>query len=452
VELLYSNVARSPVTKDYERDQVCLGHRWKRVVNIEDPLLKGTRVVDLTMHLSGPYGALLLADMGCEVIKIEPPAGDPTRAIYPMTRGMSLHFASINRNKRSVVINLKTEEGKDVLTDLLAEADVVFNNFRPGVMERLGLDYESLSARNPGLIYCSLTGYGKDGPRRLTPAYDLAVQALAGGMSLTGYEGELPARAGIPIADLTGGAYAVIGILAALARRGVTGKGCEVETSLFDTQISLLMYWAGMALNSDLQPGPQGGGNTNIMPYGTVKAKDGYLVIAVWGEPFWPKLCNALGRPEIVEDPRFEKNHNRVENRKLLQPIIDEEFAKRTVSEWLDILDEADVPCSKINNVREAMSDPQVAARDLMMNINVRDEMCDFAGNPIKQVPRGETPAISPPELGEHTSEVLREWLSFDDKRIDKLLEVGAIHQAVATLTKDADSDAAEYVDETSSR
>jgi formyl-CoA transferase/CoA:oxalate CoA-transferase len=298
-------------------------------------------------------------------------------------------------------------------------------------MERLGLGYEELSVRNPGLIYCSLTGYGKDGPRRLTPAYDLAVQALAGGMSLTGYEGALPARAGIPIADLTGGAYSVIGILAALARRGVTGKGCEVETSLFDAQISLLMYWAGMALNSDLQPGPQGGGSTNIMPYGTVKAKDGYLVIAVWGESFWPKLCNAIGRPELVEDPRFDKNNDRVVHRDLLQPIIDEEFAKRTVSEWLQILDEADVPCSKINNVREAMADPQVAARDLMMKIKVRDEPSSFAGNPIKQVPRGETPAVSPPELGEHTREVLQQWLSFDDKRIDELIEAGAIKDAV---------------------
>lgn len=383
------------------------------------------------MHLSGPYGALLLADMGCEVVKIEPPGGDPTRAIHPMKRGMSLHFASINRNKRSVVIDLKTDEGRNVLLDLLAEADVVFNNFRPGVMERLGLGYEELNVRNPGLIYCSLTGYGKDGPRRLTPAYDLAVQALAGGMSLTGYEGALPARAGIPIADLTGGAYSVIGILAALARRGVTGKGCEVETSLFDAQISLLMYWAGMALNSDLQPGPQGGGSTNIMPYGTVKAKDGYLVIAVWGESFWPKLCNAIGRPELVEDPRFDKNNDRVVHRDLLQPIIDEEFAKRTVSEWLQILDEADVPCSKINNVREAMADPQVAARDLMMKIKVRDEPSSFAGNPIKQVPRGETPAVSPPELGEHTREVLQQWLSFDDKRIDELIEAGAIKDAV---------------------
>jgi crotonobetainyl-CoA:carnitine CoA-transferase CaiB-like acyl-CoA transferase len=394
---------------------------------MEEPLLKGTRVVDLTMHLSGPYGALLLADMGCEVIKIEPPAGDPTRAIYPMASGMSLHFASINRNKRSVVINLKTDEGRDVLLDLLAEADVVFNNFRPGVMERLGLDYENLSARNPGLIYCSLTGYGKDGPRSLTPAYDLAVQALAGGMSLTGYEGAMPARAGIPIADLTGGAFAVISILAALARRGVTGQGCEVETSLFDSQISLLMYWAAMALNSDLQPGPQGGGNTNIMPYGTVKAKDGFLVIAVWGEPFWPKLCNALGRPELIDDPRFEKNHNRVQNRELLQPVLDEEFAKRTVAEWLDALDKADVPCSKINSVREAMSDQQIAARDLMLKIKVHDELCSFAGNPIKQVPRAETPATPPPELGEHTRDVLQEWLSLDNGKIDQLIEVGAI-------------------------
>jgi CoA:oxalate CoA-transferase len=390
-------------------------------------LLAGTKVIDLSMNLSGPYGAMLLADMGCEVIKIEPPSGDPTRAIHPMKGGMSLHFASINRNKRSVVINLKSEQGREVLLDLLANADVAFNNFRPEVMERLGLSFEALHARNPGLVYCSLTGYGKDGPRRLTPAYDLAIQALSGGMSLTGYEGQLPARAGIPIADLCGGTFAVIGILAALVRRATSGEGCEVETSLLDAQISFLTYWAAFALNSDSVPGPQGGGNTNVMPYGPVKASDGYLVIAVYGEQFWPKICNALNRPELIADPRFEKNHERVKNRVELQEIIDSEFARLTVDEWLQILQEADVPCNRINNVLEAMREPQVLARDLLTEVMIGDEMCGFAGNPIKQSPRVRTPGTSPPELGEHTAEVLREWLSMDDDVIDKLLATGAI-------------------------
>jgi CoA:oxalate CoA-transferase len=390
-------------------------------------LLAGTKVIDLTMNLSGPYGAMLLADMGCEVIKIEPPSGDPTRAIHPMKSGMSLHFASINRNKRSVVINLKSEHGRNVLLDLLANADVVFNNFRPEVMERLGLGFEALHVRNPGLVYCSLTGYGKDGPRSLSPAYDLAIQALSGGMSITGYEGHLPARAGIPIADLCGGTFAVIAILAALVRRATSGEGCEVETSLLDTQISFLMYWAAFALNTDSLPGPQGGGNTNVMPYGPVRASDGYLVIAVYGEQFWPKICNAINRRELIADPRFATNHERVRNRVELQAIIDDEFARSTVDEWLQILRDADVPCNRINNVLEAMREPQVLARDLLMDVMVGDVMCGFAGNPIKQAPRVVTPAGSPPELGQHTAEVLREWLSLDDEVIDKLMTVGAI-------------------------
>jgi crotonobetainyl-CoA:carnitine CoA-transferase CaiB-like acyl-CoA transferase len=397
--------------------------------NVGASLLAGTRVIDLTMHLSGPYGAMLLADMGCEVIKVEPPTGDHTRAIHPMKGGMSLHFASINRNKRSVVIDLKNENGRNVLLDLLSNADVVFNNFRPDVMERLGLDYQTLRALNPGLVYCSLTGYGKDGPRRLTPAYDLAIQALSGGMSLTGYEGQLPARAGIPIADLCGGTFAAMSILAALVRRAKSGEGCEVETSLLDTQISFLMYWAAFALNSEVLPGPQGGGNSTIMPYGAVKASDGYLVIAVWGEQFWPKLCDAIGRPELVSDHRFLKNHERVQNRAELQAIIDLEFAKHTVDEWLAILHEADVPSNRINNVREAMSDPQVVARDLSMELMIGDAMCSFAGNPIKQVPRVEMSLSPPPRLGQHTAEVLREWLAYDDEIIDKLLAEGAISQ-----------------------
>jgi CoA:oxalate CoA-transferase len=401
--------------------------------NTGSSLLAGVRVVDLTQNLSGPYGAMLLADMGCEVIKVEPPKGDPTRVIHPLRSGMSLHFSSINRNKRSVVIDLKNESGRDVLLDLLSSADVVFNNFRPDVMERLGIGYETLRARNAGLVYCSLSGYGKDGPRSLTPAYDLAIQALSGGMSLTGYEGQRPARAGIPIADLCGGTFAVLSILAALVRRAQTGDGCEVEVSMLDAQISLLTYWAGFALNSEILPGPQGGGNTSIMPYGAVKASDGDLVIAVWGEAFWPKVCNAIGRPDIIDDNRFVNNHERVKNRAELQAIIDAEFAKMTVDEWLEILRKADVPSNRINNVREAMADPQVVARDMSIEVMIGDELCTFAGNPVKQVPRVGTPSGPPPKLGEHTAEVLKEWLSYDSDTIDKLLGEGAVAQQATT-------------------
>lgn len=383
-------------------------------------LLQGVRVLDLTQNLSGPYGTMLLADMGADVVKVEPPHGDPHRMLEPKADGLSLLFAAVNRNKRSIVIDLKSAEGRATALDLAAQADIVFNNFRPGVMERLGLDYAAVAERNERVVYCTLTGYGLEGPRALAPAYDLAIQALAGGMSLTGYPDSAPARAGIPIADLAGGAYAVIAILAALARRGITGKGSQVETSLFDSQISMLMYWAALGLNTDTVPGPQAGGNVNIAPYGPVRASDGWLVLAVYGEQFWPKVCKAIGREELAADPRFALNPARVANREDLQHLLDTAFATKTVDKWIATLEECDVPSAPINDVRAAMSDPQVAANGLLVELLVGDRLLAFAGNPIREVPRTATPAVPPPRLGEHTLDVLADWLDISPDTVNR--------------------------------
>jgi crotonobetainyl-CoA:carnitine CoA-transferase CaiB-like acyl-CoA transferase len=246
-------------------------------------------------------------------------------------------------------------------------------------------------------------------------------------MSLTGYPDSPPARAGIPIADLGGGAYAVIAILAALARRGITGKGAYVETSLFDSQISLLMYWAALGLNTDFLPGAQGGGNSHVTPYGPMHAKDGWLVVAIYGEQFWTKLCAALGRPDLETDPRFELNPVRVANRDALQAELDVEFGKKTVAEWITILDENDVPSAPVNDVRAAMNDPQVAARDLLVELPIGEKLLGFAGNPIREVPAAPTPHNPPPGHGEHTREVLAEWLGFDGDEVSGLLSEGAV-------------------------
>ena len=399
--------------------------------------MKDVRVLDLSLNLSGPYGAMLMADMGADVVKVEPPRGDPHRRLIPKFSEMSLLFAAVNRNKRSIVIDLKTQRGRELALELATKADVVFNNFRPGVMERLGLDYKTVAERNERVVYCSLTGYGPVGPRAQSPAYDVAVQALSGGMSLTGYPDSPPARAGIPIADLCGGAFSVIAILAALARRGVTGKGANVETSLFDTQISMLMYWAALGLNTEPVPGPQGGGNTVVTPYGPMRASDGYLIVAVYGEQFWTKLCAAIGRPDLEKDPRFAMNPVRVQNREALQVALDGEFGKKTVAEWIPILEAHDVPCNPINDVRSAMHDPQIAARELLLELKIGDKLLGFAGNPIKAVPPTPTPRIAPPHLGEHTEAVLGEWLGLPASEVAKLAREKAvmIHDPAASGT-----------------
>lgn len=377
-------------------------------------LLDGVRVLDLSTALSGPYGSMLLADMGADVVKVEPPSGDPMRTMHPLVGGWGLVFTSINRNKRGAMIDLKTDAGRELALKLAAKADVVYNNFRPGVMERLGLDYDTISARNDKVVYCSLSGFGANGPRALSPSYDVAIQAFAGGMSLTGYPDSAPARAGIPISDLYGGACSVIAILAALTRRGITGKGCCVETSLFDGHISLLSYWASLALNTDTIPGRQGGGNIQVAPYGPVEASDGWLVIAPYGEHFWDRVCASIERNDLTTDPRFLTNVERVKNRKELDEEMAPAFAKRSVAEWLTRLEEFDVPAGPINDVRQAMLDPQVAARDLMLEIDIDGHHLNYPGNPIKQVPRVSTPVNPPPRVGQHTAEVLSEWLGLD--------------------------------------
>lgn len=397
------------------------------MATVTDGLLDGLRVVDFSMNLSGPYASMLLADLGADVVKIEPMTGDPHRTLLPMKAGMGLLFASVNRNKRSIVIDLKTSEGRDVALSLIDQADVLFNNFRPGVLERLAMTYDIASARNPGLVYCSLSGYGASGPRATSPAYDLAIQALAGGMSITGYPDGPPARAGIPIADLCGGAYSVIAILAALTRRGITGKGGEVETSLFDSQISMLMYWAAIALNTDGMPAPQGGGNSTITPYGPYQASDGYVIVAVYGAQFWPKICNAVGRPDLIDDPRFSSNPARIENRSLLETILSKEFSQKTVAQWITVLEKHDVPCSPVNNVKEAMLEPQTLHRDLLVELEIGGEMLSFAGNPIKEVPAVPRASTPPPAHGQHTSEILTEWLGYQESDLKPLFDKGVL-------------------------
>jgi len=284
--------------------------------------LQGMRVIDLSMMLAGPSGSMLLGDLGAEIIKVEPPEGDETSAAPPYFYGEdSAYFWSINRNKKSIVLNLKHPEGRQVLYDLVAKADVVYDNYRPGVLERLKIDYETLKKYNPQIICCSISTFGYTGPYRDRPGYDLIVQAMSGGMSITGEPGGSPVRAGIPLGDLVGGLLAVHGVLAAYIHRQKTGQGQRIEVSLLDGQVYLLTYVAQYYFHSGKIPGPIGSGHQSLVPYQAFKTKDIYIVIVAHQDHHFKALCDAIGKPEWPQDPRFATRKARLENKSILIPM-----------------------------------------------------------------------------------------------------------------------------------
>lgn len=376
------------------------------------PPLAGLKVVDLTTFLSGPYGTQILADLGADVVKVEPPSGDSSRAIPPhFVEGDSAYFHSINRNKRSVVLDLKTAEGRNLLRRLAAAADVVIENFRPGVLSRLGLDYDELAERNPGVVWCSISGFGQDGPYRERPAYDMIVQALSGGMSLTGLPDGPPVRSGIPLGDLAAGMYAVIGTLAALNDRTRSGTGRKLDISMLDCQISMLSYQGVYHLLAGVTPGRQGRAHDSIPTYRAFTAGDGVdVMVTANTDGMWAGLCQVLDIPDLVHDPRFADSTSRQANRDDLVPLLEKAFAARPAAEWLAELHEARVPAAPVNTVAEALADPQVRHREMV--VPVPGTPLRLLGNPVKFADRGHDRGFQrPPRLGEHHDEVLRDWL-----------------------------------------
>lgn len=392
--------------------------------------LEGIRVLDLTRMLAGPFGSMILADLGADVIKIESPGeGDLTRYFPPyFHKGTSAYFLSINRNKKSVVIDLKNEAGLEVFYDLARLSDVVFDNYRPGVLERLKIDHEALKAVNPRIISCSLTGFGSTGPYRDLPAYDLTIQAMGGGMSLTGEPGMPPVRSGIPIGDLAGGLYAAQAIMAALLERERKGKGRQVEVALLDCQAALLTYQAAYYLLSGEVPGPQGTAHLSIVPYQAFKTRDIYIFIACSQDNFFQALCRAIGRPEWIEDPRFRTNADRQANRQALIPMLEEIFASKGGEEWIKLLWEHGVPSGPVNTLDRLFSDPQILSRDMVVSIeDGSGGEVRLQGNPVKFPEEAPAPDIMPPALGEHTEQVLRETLGYGEERIAALRTSGAL-------------------------
>jgi crotonobetainyl-CoA:carnitine CoA-transferase CaiB-like acyl-CoA transferase len=389
-------------------------------------LLDGIRVLDLSRMLAGPYGSMLLADLGAEVIKIEEPgSGDPMRVMGPPFLGPdreSAYFLSINRNKKSIALDLERPEGQTVLHDLCGVADVVWENFRPGVMARLGCAPETLRRINPRLVVCSISAFGQDGPYREWPAFDLALQAMGGGMSLTGEAGRPPARMGLPMGDLAGGMFGALAVTSALFRRERTGEGAHFDLSLLDGQVSLLTYIAQYFWADGRVPGRVGSGHVSVVPYQAFPTRDGYVVVAVFAEKFWAGFCRAIERPDLAADPRFDSNPKRVERRGELVPILEAVFPARPTAEWLDRLQREGVPVAPINTVDQVVADPQVLLRQMVVDLDhPKLGALRTLGTPIKAA--GEPPfrPLPPPGLGEHTEVVLRELLEYSPERIDAL-------------------------------
>jgi formyl-CoA transferase/CoA:oxalate CoA-transferase len=389
-------------------------------------LLGGVRVLDLSRMLAGPYGSMLLADLGAEVIKIEEPrGGDPMRGMGPPFLGPdreSAYFLSINRNKKSVTLDLEVPEGREVFHDLCRASDVVWENFRPGVMARLGCAPETLRQLNPRLVVCSISAFGQEGPYREWPAFDLALQAMGGAMSLTGEAGRPPARMGLPMGDLAGGMFGALAVASALFRRARTGEGAHFDLSLLDCQVSLLTYVAQYYWADGRVPGRVGSGHASVVPYQAFPTRDGHVVVAVFAEKFWAGFCRAIERPELAVDPRFDSNPKRVERRAELVPVFEALFPARTTAEWLARLQAAGVPAAPIHTVDQVVSDPQVLFRGMVVDLDHPAlGPLHTLGTPVRAAGAPDFRPLPPPALGQHTEPILRGLLGYPVERIDAL-------------------------------
>jgi formyl-CoA transferase len=389
--------------------------------------LGGIRVLDVTQFMAGPFCGTILADLGADVIKIEPPTGDSTRQMVGASGTESPSFNAVNRGKRSVVINLKTTDGQQLFKRLAQSSDILIENYRPGVMQGLGLGHEALSAINPRLIYASISGYGQTGPNRTKGGFDLIAQGVSGIMSVTGETGRAPVKAGIPLTDLGAALFAATGILAALHHRSVTDGGQYIDTSLVEAGIALSVWEATEYFSGLGTPAPLGSAHRMNAPYQAIQCADGYVTIGANTNRLFQRLCGVLGHPEWADDPDFINNGSRVRNRTKLATLIEGVMSGQPCRHWLSLLDAADIPCGPINNYAQVFSDPQVAARGMVLQTDhpVLGRLRTL-GSPIKMSATPPDATRRAPLLGEHTDAVLGEFgLSAPD--IDALRRTGAI-------------------------
>jgi len=391
--------------------------------------LEGIKVLDLTHMLAGPYAGMVLADLGAEVVKIEPlGTGEMTRGLLSddpnnSFKGFGAYFLTLNRNKKSVSLDLKDAQGLHVFYDLVKSTDVVLNNFSAGVVKKLKIDYDHLSKINSKIITCSITGFGETGKHSSRPAYDQIVQAYSGGMSITGADASTPTRAGIPIGDLGSGLFSVIGMLSALLSREKTGKGQHLDLSLLDVQISLLTYMATMQTLSGVNPEPIGNAHFVHVPYNSFTTKNGFVVIAVITDAFWQELLNIVDVDNLRKE-EFKSSTGRLQNQKFIESELNKKLSTETSEHWINALNSAKVPCAPINSFSQALSDEQVIHRNMVVEVDHPDGgKVKMPGNPIKLSYTDEDSFSPPPHLGQHTKETLIEWCNYSESEINELIK-----------------------------
>ena len=379
--------------------------------------LSNIRVLDLSTMLAGPFGAMMLGDLGAEIIKIETPDGDGTRGFPPRTQnGTSLYYMAYNRNKKSVVINLKTPEGRQIFYDLVKQADVVWDNFRPGIIEKLGIDYNTIKAINPRIISASVTGFGSDNPYGNRPTYDLCIQAISGVLSVTGEPDRPPVKLGVPMADIGGGWYAVVGVLAALMERERTGVGQRVDVSMLDGLVSLHGYEAVYYLNTGVMPEPLGTMHRSHAPYQIFKTEDYYIAIVVALDKFWQSLCKAMELSNEVEE-RYATVDLRYQHRNELIELLEKVFLTKSTEYWLQKLEEADVPCGAVNRMDSALAEPALLHREMVVDVAKGSDTVKLLGNPIK-LSNSTSEYTCPPDLGQDTDMVLQDILGYSPEKV----------------------------------
>ena len=374
--------------------------------------LQGIRVLDVSQVMAGPFACMLLADLGADVIKVEPPEGDQTRGAmgFKMKGPDSMGFLNMNRNKRSLTLDLKTEEGKQVFFELVKTADVIVENYRPGVVQRLGIDYESVSKINPKIVYASISGFGQSGPWASRPGFDLMAQAMSGVMSVTGYKGEKPVKAGVPVADIGCALFATYGLLSAYIGAQKTGQGQHIDASLFDSVMAFSIWDMSEYWGTGVPPAPLGTSNKMSAPYQAVKARDDYFVMGATNQKLWAKLCTLLERPDLLKHPRYETVSLRLKNREALIEELELEFAKKDSTVWVDDMLAAGIPAGPILTYPEAFEGEHGTHRRMCIEIDHPIEgKVKNIGFPVKMLGTPQQVRRHPPLLGEHNAEILAE-------------------------------------------